>query len=260
MVTSAPDPAPTPARDAVVPPAGNSATGLLDPIEAPPLRFLAALPAAWRPKRAWLALLPSPRTTPFTFGYLVFLLGTSLIVRFASPAITDRLLAISSTDAHNMLRHPLTALLTSAFWIADGGWLPYAVIFAIAVAPFERRFGGFRTALVFFSGHVLATIVTELPVMALINSGVLPNSAGRWLDIGVSYGFLTTAGALVGLLSGRARALGIVALELFIVGVYVTDDPATLASVVTVLGHATAAHFGLLLWGPQLRSVARLAR
>ena len=260
MVTSAPDSAPAPACDVVVPATGTTGTELLDPIGVPAPGFLAALPAAWRPNRSWLGLLPSPRSTPFTFGYLVLLLGTSLVVQFVNPAITDRLLAISSTDAHNMWRHPLTALLTSAFWIADGGWLPYAVIFAIAVAPFERRFGGWRTALVFFSGHVLATIATELPVMALINSGVLPNSAGRWLDIGVSYGFLTTAGALVGILRGRARTLGIVALELFVVGVYVTDDPATLASVVTVFGHAIAAHFGLLLWGPRLRSVARIAR
>lgn len=232
--------------------------GLIEP--APRPGFLAAVPANWRPKRAWLSLVPSPRSTPFTFGYLVLLLGTSLFIRFGSSTITDKLLAVSSTDAHNMARHPLTALLTSAFWIAGGGWLPYAVIFAIAVAPFERRFGGLRTALVFFSGHVLATIATELPVMALIHTDVLPHSAGRWLDIGVSYGFLTTAGVLVALLGGRARIAGIVALELFVIGVYVTDDPGSLASVVTVLGHACAAHFGLLVWGPRLRSVPRVAR
>ncbi|WP_200862922.1 rhomboid-like protein [Amycolatopsis orientalis] len=227
---------------------------------APRPTFLAAIPANWRPNRAWLSLIPSPRSTPFTFGYLVLLLGTSLLIRFGSSKLTDKLLAASSTDAHNMARHPFTALLTSAFWIADGGWLPYAVIFAIAVAPFERRFGGLRTALVFFSGHVFATIATELPVMALIHTDVLPHSAGRWLDIGVSYGFLTTAGVLVAMLRGRSRIVGIAALELFVIGVYVTDDPATLASVVTVLGHACAAHFGLLVWGPRLRSVPRIAR
>ncbi|MFB9930946.1 rhomboid-like protein [Amycolatopsis halotolerans] len=246
---------PRPTATAVLP--DSDPLDLVQP--APRLPFL-AIPAACRPKRAWLNLVPSPRSTPFTFGYLVLLLGTSLLLRFGSSKLTGKLLAASSTDAHNMARHPFTALLTSAFWIADGGWLPYAVIFAIAVAPFERRFGGLRTALVFFSGHVLATIATELPVMALIHSDVLPHSAGRWLDIGVSYGFLTTAGVLVALLRGRARIAGIVALELFVISVYVTDDPASLASVVTVLGHACAAHFGLLVWGPRLRSVPRVAR
>ncbi|MFD2467087.1 rhomboid-like protein [Amycolatopsis silviterrae] len=276
-----PDPEPRPARDAATPrkwrsfpwpreqvlePAASgtpsagitgASTAVLTKAEPTPA---SAFLSAWRPKRAWLGLIPTPRSTPFTFGYLVLLLGTSLLIRFGSPTFTDKLLAVSSTDAHNMARHPLTALLTSAFWIADGGWLPYAVIFAIAVAPLERRFGGLRTAVVFFTGHVLATIATELPVMALIHTDVLPHSAGHWLDIGVSYGFLTTAGALVALLSGRARIAGIAALELFVIGVYVTDDPASLASVVTVLGHACAAHFGLLGWGPRLRSVPRIAR
>lgn len=200
--------------------------------------------------------VPNPRTTPFTFGYLVVLLGTTLLLRFADPALTERLLQLSSTDAHNLWRRPLTSLLTSALWISDDGWLGYAVIFAIAVAPLERRFGVRRVATVFFSGHVLATLVTELPVMALISTHVLPKSAGDWLDIGVSYGFFTTAGALVFLLRGRARLLALAAMEAFIALIWLTDDPATFDSIVTLLGHAFAAHFGLLFWGPRLRRLA----
>ena len=160
---------------------------------------------ARRSVRSLVRFVPNPKTTPFTFGYLVLLLGTTLLLRFADPALTDRLLQLSSTDAHNLWRRPLTSLLTSAIWLSDEGWLAYVVIFAIAVAPLERRFGARRAATVFFSGHVLATLVTELPVMALISAHVLPSSAGHWLDIGVSYGFFTTAGALVFLLRGRAR-------------------------------------------------------
>ncbi|MFF0148205.1 hypothetical protein ATK36_2925 [Amycolatopsis sulphurea] len=206
------------------------------------------------PRRAWLRCLPSPRSTPFTFSYLVLLLCTTLVLRFADPVLTAKLLQLSSTDAHNLWRRPLTSLLTSAIWIEDGGWIAYAAIFALAIAPLERRFGPGRTALVFFSGHIVATLATELPVMALINSAVLPNSAGRWLDIGVSYGFLTTAGALAYLARGQARIVALVALELFIVLVYVVDDPGSLDSVITVLGHVVAAHFGLLCWGPKLQA------
>jgi hypothetical protein len=210
--------------------------------------------ALWRLSRAWLRYLPSPRRTPFTFSYLALLLCTTLVLRFADPVLTAKLLQLSSTDAHNLWHRPLMSLLTSAIWIEDGGWIIYAAIFALAIAPLERRFGPAKTALVFFSGHILATLVTELPVMALIHSDVLPTSAGRWLDIGVSYGFLTTAGALAYLARGRARILALVLLELFIVVVYVSDDPASLDSVITVLGHVVAAHFGLLCWGPQLRA------
>ncbi|WP_244210588.1 rhomboid-like protein [Amycolatopsis kentuckyensis] len=205
-----------------------------------------------------LRYVPNPKTTPFTFGYLVVLLGTTLLLEFADPALTDRLLRLSSTDAHNLWRRPLTSLLSSAFWLPGESWLPYVLIFAVAVAPLERRFGARRTALVFFSGHVVATLVTELPVMALISAHVLPNSAGHWLDIGVSYGFFTTAGALVFLLRGRARLLALAAVEAFVAVIWLSDDPAGLDSIVTLLGHAFAAHFGLLVCGPWLR--ARIPR
>jgi hypothetical protein len=197
--------------------------------------------------------IPNPKTTPFTFGYLVLLLGTTLLLKFADPALTGRLLQLSSTDAHNLWRRPLSSLVTSAIWLSDESWLAYVVIFTIAVAPLERRFGARRTATVFFSGHVLATLVTELPVMALISAHVLPNSAGHWLDIGVSYGFFTTAGALVFLLRGRPRLWALAAVEAFIAVIYLSDDPSSLDAVVTLLGHAVAVHFGWLFWGPRLR-------
>ncbi|MGW4483968.1 rhomboid-like protein [Amycolatopsis sp. NPDC004368] len=208
----------------------------------------------WRAvARSATRALPGPRTTPFTFGYLVILLGTTLVLRFADPVVTAKLLQLSSTDAHNLWRRPLVSLLSSALWLADGGWLVYAIIFAIALAPLERRFGPRRAAIVFFSGHVLATLATEVPVMLLISGGVLPTTAGRWLDIGVSYGFFTTAGALVFLLRGRARIAALVVVEVFIAVVWVSDSPGSLDSVVTVLGHACAAHFGFFYWGPRLR-------
>lgn len=206
---------------------------------------------------ALLRFVPNPKTTPFTFAYLAVLLGTTLLLVFADPAVADRLLQLSSTDAHNLVRRPLTSLVSSAFWLPGESWFAYALIFAVAVAPLERRFGVRRTAVVFFSGHVLATLGTELPVMALISAHVLPHSAGHWLDIGVSYGFFTTAGALVFLLRGRGRLVALGAMEAFIALIWLSADPAGLDSVVTLLGHAFAAHFGLLVCGPRLRASIR---
>jgi hypothetical protein len=220
-------------------------------------RPIPSIAVARRSPWALLRYVPSPKKTPFTFGYLVVLLATTLLLEFADPAVTDRLLQLSSTDAHNLWRRPLTSLLSSAIWLPGESWLVYALIFAIAVAPLERRFGARRTALVFFSGHIVATLATELPVMALISAHVLPNSAGHWLDIGVSYGFFTTAGALVFLLHGRARLPALAAMEAFIAAIWLSDDPAALDSVVTLLGHAFAAHFGLLVCGPWLRERIR---
>jgi hypothetical protein len=215
--------------------------------------------AVARRRNPWTLLryVPNPKTTPFTFGYLVVLLGTTLLLEFADPEVTTRLLRLSSTDAHNLWRRPLTSLFSSAIWLPGENWIAYALIFAVAVAPLERRFGARRTALVFFSGHIVATLVTELPVMALISAQVLPGSAGHWLDIGVSYGFFTTAGALVFLLPGRARLLALAAMEAFIAAIWLSDEPVSLDSLVTLLGHAFAAHFGLLFCGPWLRERIR---
>jgi hypothetical protein len=219
----------------------------------------AVQPAAARsqPVRRWQSRLassvPTPVKTPFTFGYVVVLLGTTLLLQMASPSLTARLLALSSTDAHNLWHRPLFSLLTSALWIAGDLWLLYAVIFAVAIAPLERRIGSLRTAGVFFSGHVLATLATEIPVMVALNAGLLPKADGRWLDIGVSYGFFSTAGAMVFLLTGRRRRLALLAMETFIAVFYVTSDPTTMMSVMTFAGHAIAAHFGLLCCGPLLR-------
>jgi hypothetical protein len=169
------------------------------------------------PRKSWLtritAMLPTPKRTPFTFCYLVVLFETTLVLKLANPVLSARLLALSSTDAHNLWRRPLRALLTSALWLNGEPWLPYVVIFA----------------------------------------GALPKSDGHWLDIGVSYGFFTTAGALVFLVPGRQRLWALLAVETFIALIYLTDDPTTMGSVVTLLGHAIAAHLGLLCWGPWLR-------
>jgi hypothetical protein len=207
--------------------------------------------ASWRTRLA--SAVPTPTGTPFTFGYLIVLLGTTLLLRLADPVISAHLLALSSTDAHNLWHRPLFSLVFSALWISDQYWLPYVLIFALTVAPLERRIGPLRTAGVFFSGHIVATLATEVPIMVALSTKLLPKADARWLDIGVSYGFFTTAGALTFLLTGRRRLWALVAMETVIALIYVTDDPASMESVVTFIGHAVAAQFGLLCCGPVIR-------
>jgi hypothetical protein len=145
------------------------------------------------------------------------------------------------------------SLITSALWIEDSGWIVYVLIFALAVAPLERRVGAGWTFAVFASGHVLATLATELPVMWAITHGWLPLADARWLDIGVSYGFFATAGAIVPILAGRWRTYAVLVIEVGIVVIYLTDHPGSLLSIVTVAGHAIAAHIGMVGWQPWLR-------
>ncbi|WP_200834524.1 rhomboid-like protein [Amycolatopsis alkalitolerans] len=198
-------------------------------------------------------LLPSPSATPFTFWYLTLLLATTVLQRVVGESVSARLLAGASTDAHNLWHRPVMSLISSALWIEDSGWLVYVLIFALAVAPLERRVGAGWTFAVFASGHVLATLATELPVMVALRQGWLPAADGRWLDIGVSYGFFATAGAMVPILAKRLRLVAVAVIEVLIVVIYLTDDPGSLLSIVTVAGHAIAAHIGMLGWWPWLR-------
>jgi hypothetical protein len=198
-------------------------------------------------------LLPSPTATPFTFWYLALLLATTIVQDTVGQKISTRLLKMASTDAHNLWHRPVLSLISSALWLGNSGWIVYVLIFAFAVAPLERRVGAGWTFAVFASGHVVATLATEVPVMWALTQGWLPAADGHWLDIGVSYGFFATAGAMVPIVQRRARGWVVLAIELCIVVIYVTDDPGSLLAIVTLAGHLTAAHIGMLGWQPWLR-------
>jgi hypothetical protein len=198
-------------------------------------------------------LLPGPRTTPFTFWYLVVLALTTLFIDFATPTAAARLMRISSTSAINLERHPVQVLFLSALWLADQHWLIYAAIFTAVIAPLERRIGTRHTVLVFASGHVLATLATELPVLVAVRTHLLPMVDGHLVDIGVSYGFFATAGALLLMLPAPVRWWAIGALNASILAMYLDMGVTDLDSVVTTAGHLLAAYVGMLGWLPWLR-------
>jgi hypothetical protein len=198
-------------------------------------------------------LIPTPTGTPFTFCYLVVLLATANIQHLAGAKIAARLLAASSTDADNLVRHPIDSIISSALWFGGKEWPVYAVVFVIAVAPLERRIGSRWTFAVFASGHVVATLATELPVIVALRAGLVPRQAGQWIDVGVSYGFFATAGAMVIILVPKQRRWAVVGIEVFIPVIYVTSGPGTLPSGLTFAGHLIAAHVGMLGWRGWLR-------
>ncbi|MFD0446322.1 rhomboid-like protein [Streptomyces indonesiensis] len=144
-------------------------------------------------------------TVPFTLGYTLVLLGTGLYARLGDPGTVRDLLASSSTDVFHLSQRPLLTLLVSALWAVGGITSPYLAVFPLVLGALERRLGGVRTAAVFLLGHVLATLLTEVPVAVSVAAGHLPDSSLRRLDYGVSYGLIACAAALAGLLSPRRR-------------------------------------------------------
>ncbi|MEU3537654.1 rhomboid-like protein [Streptomyces paromomycinus] len=197
-------------------------------------------PKPWR-------LLPGPRTTPFTFGYTLLLVATSLFAEHADPELVHRLLQASSTDVEHLAQAPLLVLVASALWIAGGPASAYAVAFLIVLTALERRAGALRTAAVFFGGHVIATLATELPVGAAVALGHLPVDALQRLDYGISFGVMACTGALAGLLPGWARWPLLGGVTWFAVSnLLLSGDP------VSDSGHFLALVLGTLAW-PLLR-------
>jgi hypothetical protein len=203
--------------------------------------------------RSIVRALPRPTDTPFTFWYLVVLALTTMLLDFATPAAAHRLLNMSSTNAMNLQTHPLQVLFLSALWLAGQHWLIYAAIFTVVMAPLERRIGSWWTVLVFASGHVLATLATELPVLWAIKAHLLPHNDAHLLDVGVSYGLAATAGALLLLLAGPARWWATAALATAILAAYIYMGLGDTDSIVTTAGHLTSGAIGMLGWYPWLR-------
>ncbi|MFD3504668.1 rhomboid-like protein [Streptomyces sp. NPDC058678] len=199
-------------------------------------------PSGSRRLRPW-RLLPTPTGTPFTFGYGAVLAVTSLVTAYADPALVHQLHQASSTDVAHLVRMPALVLPASALWIAGGIFSPYAIGFLLVLTALERRTGGLRTAGVFFLGHVLATLATEVPVGLAVLVGHLPDSSLHRLDYGVSFGVAAALGALAGLLTPWLRwpllALfgGVLVLDLL-----AFTDP------LTNWGHLIALAIGVATW------------
>ncbi|MFI1162781.1 rhomboid-like protein [Streptomyces sp. NPDC020801] len=205
----------------------------------PPASRLAARLRVLRPWR----LLPSPTGTPFTLGYAALLAVTSLIARYADPAVMDFLYQSSSTDVAHLVRAPLLVLPASALWIAGGVTSPYALCFLLVLTALERRTGGLRTAGVFLFGHVLATVATEVPVGLAVLAGDLPDSSLHRLDYGISFGVATSVGALSGLLPPWLRWPMLVVF----VGT-VLEDLYTFVDPMTSWGHLISVGLGIATW------------
>ncbi|GGU43194.1 hypothetical protein GCM10010211_03230 [Streptomyces albospinus] len=200
----------------------------------------------WTSLRPW-RLLPTPTGTPFTFCYALLLVATSFFADHGDPALVSSLLQGSSTDVTHLAQDPLLVLVASALWIAGGLTSAFALVFLVVVTALERRIGGLRTAAVFFGGHALATLATEMPVGFSVAAGGLPDSALHRLDYGISFGVMTCTGALAGLLPGWLRWPLLAA-----VGYQAVTDLLTSLDPMTDWGHLLSLALGMAAW-PLLR-------
>ncbi|MER6086276.1 rhomboid-like protein [Streptomyces sp. NPDC001833] len=233
---STPTPEPLPAGDVAA---------LLDGV--PRQRGPLAAPAPEYPRtalrlRPW-RLLPTPTGTPVTFAYTAILALTSLFASCASPRLLYAVYQDSSTDVAHLLRTPVFVLLASALWVAGGLLSPFALAFALVLTALERRIGGARAIVVFLTGHVLATLATEVPVGLAVLAGHLPATSLHRLDYGISFGVAASIGALSGLLAPWLRWPLLV-----LVGYDLIEDLIAFEDPMTNWGHLIALGIGAALW------------
>jgi hypothetical protein len=190
------------------------------------------------------AELPGPRATPFTFWYLVVLLVSTVVIKLVAPATAAEILTWSSTSSANLHRHPVLALIASALWVDGPFWWPYLILFSLVIAPVERRAGSWWTVAVFASGHVVATLASELPIGWQVRHHLLPRAMAHLSDFGVSYGFFSVLGVAILMLNGRPRLICLALSELVVLLPLVTADQVDVSAV----GHPLALHIGLLGW------------
>lgn len=200
---------------------------------APPTRPRTP-PATWlRGTGSWI------RSAPGTYLWLAALFVTTVIVHQMSPDFEEDFLRQRSTNIHELTRNPVRVLISSAFWIDGGQWLPYAALYTLFHAPAERRLGTLRWLTVAATAHVLATLVSEGVLAWAIRHGHAPPSAANTLDIGVSYALAGVVAVLTYYIARPWRPLYLFTV-LVIYGIPLATSPTF-----TDLGHLTAVLIGL---------------
>ncbi|MFW0789264.1 rhomboid-like protein [Gordonia sp. CPCC 205333] len=198
-------------------------------------------------QRIWTYL----RRSPLTFCWLAILLATTIVQHLLSPGALDTVLANRSTNIDHLTSNPFRVIVLSLFWLDGGGgaayWLPYAVAFAIFLAPAERWLGWRRWLAIGFAGHILATLLSEGTLALAIAHDVADDSMRNTQDVGVSY-FLAAIIAVLTFRIARPWRWGYLAGVVACYGV-----PLLISPTFTALGHFSSVLIGLACY-PLARS------
>ncbi|MEV4432094.1 rhomboid-like protein [Streptomyces sp. NPDC049555] len=141
--------------------------------------------------RTWI------RTSPGTHIWLLIIGITSLVIASASEGLEAFLLHRTSSNIHELNKHPLQSLLISGFWIeSPSSFLLYAALFEIVHANVERWIGSLRWLVTVAAAHIAATLISQEVLLLAIRSHSAPRSMKHVVDIGVSYGLAGAVGVL----------------------------------------------------------------
>ena len=161
-------------------------------------------------RRLWAEWTPRAKafvySAPGTFIYLFVLVITTWVLQTSSNSTANVLLLERSTNLYQLTQNPVKVLVTSAFWV--GGpvdLLVFVFLFTIFAARVERWLGTARTATIFFTGHVGATLIVALWLWGSLSFTVVKSSLTTAQDVGASYGLAALVGVLTYAIVRRLR-------------------------------------------------------
>ena len=197
-------------------------------------------------------VLPSPRTTPLATAMVTLLVLAAVWLR-THPGQIDEVAAWTSTNLHNLARHPVAAMVASAFVVPEG-LLPQLIVVALGFAVLERAIGAWRTAVVALSGQVFATLLTEYGAALGARLNLPVEAAPDRLDVGVSYVMFAVLTAAALRLHGLTRIVSLVAIGASVL------VPIAIAPGLTTTGHLLSVAIGATSMALLTRRSGRASR
>jgi membrane associated rhomboid family serine protease len=147
----------------------------------------------------------------------------------------------ASTNIVNLHRHPVSAMIVSAF-VLTGPSAVNVTFTAYVCGTLERRVGALRMLGVGLAGQVIASLLSEGAVRFAIHAGDETWHSAWRFDVGISYVMFTVAAAATMFAPPRIRRV------LVVVGSTVTVGQLAAYHDMTSSGHAMSYLIGLLCW------------
>lgn len=184
------------------------------------------------------------RSYAVAWVYLIGFVITEAVCSVLPRSDLNTFTVWASTSVHNLQHDPIGSLVASAF-IAQGYWLAWPFLIALALFGANKALGNWRTALVCAAGHLIGTFVSEGIVSYRVSHGSLPPADRFLIDVGPSY--VVVSAIVVALLYGSwlARAAAALDLALLVVVGNIFGGLSQLA--VSAVGHVTAITVGIIL-------------
>jgi hypothetical protein len=176
--------------------------------------------------------------------YLIGFVVTETICSALSPRDLNAFTVWASTSVHNLQHDPVGSLAVSAF-VAQGYWLAWPFLIAMAIFGANKVLGNWRTVLVCAAGQVIGTLVSEGIVGYRVAHGSLPAADKFLIDVGPSYVVVTAIVVVLMYGPWLARAAAALDLVLLVVVGNIFGGLSQLA--VSAVGHTTAIAVGVVL-------------